>query len=588
MGASGVSACSCRRRRVGGSLMAWWTYIRPRALVVVVGVFALSGLTVAPASNADATGTTEWLGPSSSEGSISADGRYVAFSSYFGTFPGNVQHVYVRDRLTGSTELVDQSTSGVVGNSRSDQEAISADGRYVAFRSYAENLVVGDTNGTDDIFLRDRSAGTTTRVSVSTAGAQANLQSYSPSISSDGRYVAFFSVASNLVGGDTNGNEDVFVRDRLAGTTTRVSVSTLGAQGNGPSELWGTRAAISANGRYVAYYSWASNLVPGDSNNVADTFVRDRVAGTTERVSLSTSGAQANQGAGTPAISANGRYVVFSSGATNLVTGDTNGTSDVFVRDRVASTTRRVSVSTGGAQANDQVYPGMISASDRYIGFTSAASTLVAGDTNDAPDVFLRDLVAGTTTRVSLSSGGEQGNGWSGFGSISADGRYVTFISIASNLVPGANGGLFVRDRLGVPPLCDGQPATIVGTAAADTLTGTPGRDVIAGLGGNDTIYGRGGDDLICAGSGADVISAGAGEDRVQTGPGHDRAFGGDGLDQLFGSAGTDVLSGGAGNDKLWGGLGDDTLIGGIGTDACYGGPGTDAQTGCETILGVP
>ncbi|MGZ4664922.1 MAG: TolB family protein, partial [Frankiaceae bacterium] len=150
-------------------------------------------------------------------------------------------------------------------------------------------------------------------------------------VSANGRYVAFISGAANLVPGDTNTESDVFVRDRRAGTTTRVSVSNTGAQANGYSY----EVAVSANGRYVAFDSNATNLVPGDTNDAQDVFVRDRRAGTTTRVSVSNSGAQGNGGSGDPAVSANGRYVAFNSFATNLVPGDTNDARDVFVRDRV-------------------------------------------------------------------------------------------------------------------------------------------------------------------------------------------------------------------------------------------------------------
>jgi len=210
--------------------------------------------------------------------------------------------------------------------------AISADGRYVAFSSSATNLVAGDTMG--GVFVRDRVKGTTTRVSVSTQGAPAF--GAEPAISADGRYVAFGSGASNLVAGDTNGIVDVFVRDRVAGTTTRVNISTRGAQTahTDPDTMLedSELPTISADGRYVAFLSGAGNLVDCDTNGIVDVFVRDRVRGTTTRVSVATRGAQANQRSSEPAISANGRYVAFSSDASNLVRGDTNGSSDVFVR----------------------------------------------------------------------------------------------------------------------------------------------------------------------------------------------------------------------------------------------------------------
>ncbi len=188
----------------------------------------------------------------------------------------------------------------------------------------------GDTNDSVDVFVRDRKLGTTRRVSVSSTGAQGNSGSFGPAISSAGRYVSFSSDASNLVPGDTNAAQDVFVRDRKLGTTRRVSVSSTGAQGNSVS----FDPAISSAGRYVSFSSFASNLVPGDTNGTVDVFVRDRELGTTRRVSVSSTGAQGNRLSFDPAISSAGRYVAFSSAASNLVPGDTNGSFDVFVRIR--------------------------------------------------------------------------------------------------------------------------------------------------------------------------------------------------------------------------------------------------------------
>ncbi len=357
-----------------------------------------------------------------------------------------------------STVLVSVSSSGVQGNGDSPCSAITPDGRYVAFCSSASNLVTGDANGRQDVFVRDFVAGTTECVSISSGGAQGNQDSAYPpaspsgfvSISSDGRYVAFSSNASNLVTGDTNGCRDVFVRDRTAHTTEIASIPTGGGQGNGDCEY----PVISSDGRYVAFVSFASNLVAGDTNGCKDVFVRDRLAGTTERVSISSGGAQGNGECSYPAISADGRYVAFGSSASNLVAGDTSGRQDIFVRDRTASTTERVSVSTGGTQGNgDSWWPG-ITPDGRCVAYESAASNLVAGDTNGCEDVFVRDRTAGTTEIASIPTGGGQGNNNSAYYgpvSLSSDGRCVAFQSYASNLVTGDTNGyedIFLRDRL--------------------------------------------------------------------------------------------------------------------------------------------
>jgi Tol biopolymer transport system component len=216
--------------------------------------------------------------------------------------------------------------------------------------SFSSNLVVGDLNAFPDVFVRDRQTGTTERASVDSAGVEGNDWSESGSISADGRFVAFHSLASNLVAGDTNAIWDVFVHDRQTGTTERVSVDSAGIEGNDASN----EPSISGDGRFVAFTSFASNLVAGDTNGDPDVFVRDRLLGTTERVSLSSAGAEGGHPSTMPSISPDGRFVAFCSRSGNLVPGDTNGNSfeDVFVRDRLLGTTDRVSVGSGGQQGN--------------------------------------------------------------------------------------------------------------------------------------------------------------------------------------------------------------------------------------------
>ena len=236
--------------------------------------------------------------------------------------------------------------------------------------------------------------GTTTRVSVDSDGLEVDGASFRPAVSADGRYVAFASSATNLVPGDTNGRDDVFVHDRQTRQTTRVSVASNGTQASADSGL----PALSADGRYVAFASVATTLVPGDTNGVGDIFVHDRQTRQTTRVSLRSNGAQANGSSGNPSLSANGRFVAFSSYATNLVSGDTNSQVDVFVHDRQTRRTTRVSVRSNGAQANGQSDAPALSADGRYIGFTSEATNLVSQDTNGYRDIFLRDRLLDNTT----------------------------------------------------------------------------------------------------------------------------------------------------------------------------------------------
>jgi Tol biopolymer transport system component len=221
------------------------------------------------------------------------------------------------------------SSGGAQANGHSLAASISADGRYVAFYSSATNLVAGDTNGARDVFVHDNQTGATTRDSVSGSGAQANGQSFSPSISADGRYVAFYSDANDLVAGDTNNADDVFVHDRQSGATTRVSVSSAGGQTDGGSYL----PALSADGRYVAFSSESTNLVPGDTNGAVDIFIHDNLSGATTRLSVKANGVEGDGDSIRPALSADGHFAAFDSQAANLVSGDGNGFSDVFLRD---------------------------------------------------------------------------------------------------------------------------------------------------------------------------------------------------------------------------------------------------------------
>ncbi len=392
--------------------------------------------------------------------SVSANGRYVVFFSRATNLvagdTNGCEDVFVRDRASGTLERVSVDSGGVQGDAMSVDPSISPDGRYVVFESLATNLVSGDTNSIRDVFLRDRLTGTT------------------DSISADGRYVAFVSSATNLVAGDTNATGDVFLRDRLAGTTDRVSVATGGTQGNSFSgSAW-----ISSDGHCVAFSSLATNLVAGDTNNFFDAYVRDLLAGTTERVSVDSGGAQANNGAVYPSISADGRYVAFHSGSTNLVAGDSNNALDVFVRDRQSGTTERVSVDTAGAQGNANSIGAWVSADGRYVSFESNATNLVAGDTNGATDVFVRDLLSGTTERVSLATGGAQGNADSTWSFVSADGRFVAFQSDATNLVAGdtnAATDVFIRDReaTGSTSLCDPGAAGVIACPCSNPPSGT-------------------------------------------------------------------------------------------------------------------
>lgn len=343
-------------------------------------------------------------------------------------------------------EIVSVSSDEVPGNSASYPDAITPDGRFVLFHSFGSNLVAGDTNGTIDVFVRDRQAGTTERVSVDSSGVEGDDASYGTAISDDGRYVVFDSQATNLVPADTNDESDVFVHDRQTAETTRVSVSSGGVQGDDQS--W--RATISADGRYVAFESWATNLVDDDSTTLADVFVHDRQTKETDLVSVDNSGNQGNQSSQSPKISADGGSVAFHSSADDLVVNDDNDSVDVFLRDLAAGQTTRVSVTSGGTEGDDSSFVDSISRDGRFVLLTSEATNLVADDSNGARDVFIHDTSSGETTRVSVGTGGIQGNLGAAAGVASADGSLVAFSSSAENLVAGDTNGyddIFVHDR---------------------------------------------------------------------------------------------------------------------------------------------
>lgn len=398
--------------------------------------------------NASVSSSGAFGDASSSVQSVSDDGRYIAYvSSATNLVSGDtngVQDIFVFDRVTGITQRVSVDSAGNQSNGVSNSAMISGDGRYVCYQSSATNLVSGDTNGTQDIFVFDRVTGVTERVSVDSSGTQSNGLSAGAAISSDGRYVTYASVGTNLVSGDTNALSDVFVYDRTTDTTKRVSVDSLGAQASGGASIAPT---ISADGRYITYSSLATNLVTGDTNGTTDIFLYDQVTATTQRISVSSSGTEGNGASAVPIISANGQYVTYLSSATNLVTGDTNTMQDAFVYNTSTGTTERV-LGTNGVQGNFSTTTSSISGDGRYVVISSQADNLVSGDTNAQTDIFLYDRTLGTMERINLSPTGVQADGSSGTAKISADGQFITFASGATNMVNGDSNGvndIFVR-----------------------------------------------------------------------------------------------------------------------------------------------
>jgi Tol biopolymer transport system component len=439
----GIGGTAC----VGGRRASW---------AILLLAFLLTLTLVDPSLAGTATTERVSVGSDGAQGnnlsafaSISATGRFVAFESVASTLVGGdtngADDIFVHDRRRGKTERVSLTSTGAQAKGDSIFPSISAKGRFVAFASYS-NLDGNDTNGLIDVYIRDRKTGKTERVSVSSRGTQGNGFSLNSSVSAKGRFVAFQS-SSNLVGNDTNDSYDIFVHDRKTGQTERVSVSSRGTQGNGRS----INPSISSNGRFVSFFSDASNLVGSDTNGADDVFVHDRRTGQTERVSVGSDGAQGNNFSIYPFISAKGRFVAFTSDASNLVGRDTNGVRDAFVHDRRTGETERVSLSSGGAQGRGISGATSISAKGRFVAFFSEASDLVGNDTNGSIDVYVRDRKTGQTERVSLSSRGAQIRRGSGAGLISANGHFVAFTSEASNVVQGDTNGIgdvFVRGPL--------------------------------------------------------------------------------------------------------------------------------------------
>ncbi len=420
---------------------------RARTSLYAIAIAAIAVAVAAPTASL-ASPSTRRVNVSSAEAearggwswapSISGTGRYVAFTTKATNLaPGDRDgwnDVYLRDMKSGTTKWLSYPRSGAGNNGDSRAPSVSSSGRFVAFESAASTIIGSDTNGRTDIFIHDRTTRKNRRISLRSNEAQAwGGDSERPSISATGRFVAFESEARNLVMNDTNGKRDIFVRDRKSGKTTRVNLRSNGKQARGGHS---SAAAISANGRYVAFKSDATNLVWKDTNGVNDVFVHDRHTGKTRRVSVRSNGRQGNNHSSSPAISATGRFIAFDSLASNLVWGDTNGRYDVFIRDRSSHKTKRVSIRSDGGQAlGSDSWHAAISADGRSVAFMSYATNLAANDVNGEPDVFIRDRKLGKTRPISKSRFGPLGNGGSNDPDISADGRFVAFRSNASDLV---------------------------------------------------------------------------------------------------------------------------------------------------------
>ncbi|MDH5219110.1 MAG: hypothetical protein OEX19_15510, partial [Gammaproteobacteria bacterium] len=403
-------------------------------------VFDTSATTLGPSSNGQQqilrkdllTGAIENVSVSSAEvlgtqysfgASINDDGQRVVFSTYANNFDG-LPHIYsdvaVRDVANGTTTVISRNSAGQVLNGSSDQASISGNGQVIAFVSVATNLIANDTNGVSDIFVKDLQSGSIERISVSTGGLQANAGSIKPSISADGRYVAFASAASNLVSGDTNGQYDIYVHDRQLRTTRLVSLNNNGVIGDKKSD----QPTISDDGRYIAFHSFSTNLDTSITTRSFNIFVRDLINGKTKLISRASNGDHATSISINAKISGDGRFVSYITRATNIATPDNNTGYDIVVYDQITNHSEFATVNTAGQQVNSAIsFIHDINKDGSTVVFASGASNLSSIATANIVDVFTRhrDLninpvanagsyapieCSGTTTPVQLNGNG--------------------------------------------------------------------------------------------------------------------------------------------------------------------------------------
>lgn len=412
---------------------------------------------------------------------VSGNGNFVVFESDATNLVADDTNgetdIFVRDVVLGITTRVSVSSSGEQSDGYSTNAAISGDGRYVVFESNATNLVADDTNATTDIFLHDRSTGTTERISYSSEFGQTVWDSHSPAISEDGRYITYYSYADNLVAGDTNYSDDIFVYDRVQAITERVSVNNLGVEGNDGSYY----PQISADGRYVSFASFADNLLPNDTNGSYDVFLYDTQTRTIEMVSVTSDGAQADSHSFFSSVSGDGRYVAFESSASNLAPNDRNRRSDIFLRDRLNQTTNRISLYSDGTSPMGASMSPMINSQGSHVVFSSVVDLLIDTDTNNREDVYLYDIGANSLELVSVDRDGNLADFGSANPSLSSDGLLVAFQSMATNLVADDINGfedIFIRDRTpNLPPVANAGEDINAYLGALVTLNGSASFD---------------------------------------------------------------------------------------------------------------
>ena len=407
------------------------------------------------------------------------DGNLVAFKSDASTLDPTVRNgffnVFVRDRDSLTTERVSQALPiGTQPDQNSFPPGLDGSGEIVAFGSAATNLVIGDFNHSPDLFIVDRTSQTTSIATLLGGGfAGGGLPDLPPGVSIDGNLVVFTSSENDLVNNDSNGLSDVFVFDRRDNTITLISVATVGGSQGKAANAASIGGSISHDGCIVAFVSDATNLTPKDTDESCDVFVRDRCNGVTELIAKQTQGTCRTLGF-LPAVSADGSLVAFASDASDLVAGDSNGATDIFVFDRGSRTTTLVSKSPAGASGDGPSQSPSISASGRFVVFQSAAANLTDGASNGRTQVFVADLTTGQLQPVSMASSGDLGDNDSTAPQISADGTTVVFQSDATNLVPGDTNG--VTDVFAVVNQLSftATPTATATVTVTPTVTSTP------------------------------------------------------------------------------------------------------------------
>ena len=514
--------------------------------------------------------------------SISTDGTKVAFMSDAGNLvPGDANgttDVFVKDIATGAIVRASTDSQGKGGNGASEAIAFSPVGTRVVFDSEASDLVELDDNGVADVFVKDYVTGAIQRVSTDAAGGQANGHSYYAQFAPDGTRVAFSSEADDLVAGDTNEVADVFVKNIATGAIVRANVAADGTQGDG----FAAGVVWASDGNRVVFHTGATNLFAGDENDATDVVVKNLSTGAVTLVSAAADGTPGNAGSFWPVFSPDGTKVVFHSDATNLVAGDDNGARDIFVKDLTTGAIDLVSRSADGTLADGPSFFPWFSADGTEVTFDSVARNLVHGDWNDHSDAFVKNLATGEVSRVSAGGGGAEGDGPAFLPFFSPAGRVVAFDSEAGNLVEGDENG--VSDVF-LHPL--ETRAFDVGSDGVEVAVGGPADEEFVLLGGTDTVLGLAGADTLDGGAAADFILGGEGDDFLFAGTGNDATVHGNkGGDRVGGGAGDDTLHGGQGDDTLFGddrfarGVGNDVLFGDLGDDELDGGLGNDTLTG--------